>query len=177
MTLFSVLSIIAVLCIIIFSGVSIEDFSNFFNSLFDVTKESEVSVIETNSVTKEDIKNMWESKEVERKKEISNTQRLFNWCLLIAFIVLILFGITFFTGSSGVENVDSSNSAEAISNSVEAISNSESADIPSDSYDSYDSDISNEAAVWYNELPAGEVGQTSAETKSLEVFLDEESLD
>lgn len=167
MTLFGVLSIIAILCIIIFSGISIEDFSNFFNTLFDVTKEQEVPVIETNSVTKEDIKNMWESKEVERKKEISNTQRLFNWCLLIAFIVLILFGITFFTGSSGVENVDSSVSAEAISNS-------ESADIP---YDSYDSDISDEAAVWYNELPADEVGQTSAETKPLEVFLEEESLD
>ena len=78
MTLFGLLSIIAILCIIIFSGLNIEDFSNFFNSLFDVTKEPEVTGIETDSVTKEDIKKMWETKEVESKKEISNKQRLFN---------------------------------------------------------------------------------------------------
>lgn len=175
MTSFGIISIFIILCAISVFSLGIDDFSTFFSSLFNVTKDSEVTETYNvvDNVVADDIKKLYDSEGVESKPEISNKQRLFNWSILIAFILLILCGIIFFTGSSGIENVDSSASAEAISNSGGV-------DIPydsSNSHDSYDSDISNEAAMWYDELPEGEVAPKSAETKMLDVFLEEESLD
>ena len=85
MTLFGALSIVAILCIIIFSGLSIEDFSNFFNDVFGFTQGSSAEV---QNVQGEEVKKLLTSNEiesnkdatneVENKKVLSNKQRLFN---------------------------------------------------------------------------------------------------
>jgi len=177
MTLFGALSIVAILCIIIFSGLSIEDFSNFFNDVFGFTQGSSAEV---QNVQGEEVKKLLTSNEiesnkdatneVENKKVLSNKQRLFNWSVLLGFILLILFGIIFFTGTSVPENVDST--------VIEAVA--QSADDSSAS--SYSEEYSDEFYAWCEAegiSPNREAAPvTEPKTfKRVDGFLDEDSLD
>ncbi len=123
MTFFGVLSIVAVFYIIVFSGLSIEDFSNFFNEVFGITRDSaEVQNIQEEEVqkilTSNDVESNKEAtNEVENKKVLSNKQRFFYFCVFLGLLLVILFGITFFTGTSVPENVDGT-VTEAVVHSV-----------------------------------------------------------